>query len=677
MSRRRGLLSLFGLICASLTALLPVPVHAAQGDLQLIAQTFNIAADGSLTATIAVPATLVGTDLSTALIAVTVDQRVEKREDLAPIINRSLARPDDTVAISPACCPGPQPGQYTFAIPLEIAEVLPGALSIPRAGLYPVTIALQRDGRIVSTVLTFINRLPAPEEPPGDTDPLAVATAIGTHSAIHLDSKGTTSLDDQPTTAEMTALADTLDALNANRFPSTVRIQPEVLNALQVLQPALFTRLTASLQLNQVLAEPLWPLDPSAAAAAGQGPLYTSWLRDGQDRLTSLGLGPAVVTRSTIFVDQPISGAGASLRRDQGAGLMVMSPQMYDDLLPVGAIGKYSDYTGELFAAELPNDTVFDVAVVDHAISDLIARPLETPELTRIYAVADLLALRQRFETEGEPLRRHSVVIASPDLGVPDAALLGSITALITTTPGLAAATLDDVASRTDRYLNDGAEQPVTLPDLDGAAVQKRIFRQAQLLNEINTVASMLPEDNDRPKGWRDLANLLPTTALDDLDAETMDDTIRAELAEIRDAIQVPATYTVNLPGRQSTVRVRLLNTSDTPLLVRVQLTSPSRKLVFTNDPLPVLLAPGIPTNIPIDVKALSNGTSEVTLEVLTPSNVGLGDPVPLQFRVNALGVANVLTIALFLLVVLWWLLHFRSTRRKRQQSPPATLPNL
>jgi Family of unknown function (DUF6049) len=677
VSRWRGLLSLFGLICASFTALLPVPVHAAEGDLQLIAQNFNIAADGSLTATIAVPARLADTDLSTALLAVTVEQRVEKREDVALIINRSLARRDDTVAISPACCAGPEPGQYTFSIPLEIAEVLPSALSIPRAGLYPVTIALQRDGRILSTVLTFINRLPAADESPGDTEPMAVGTAIGTHSTVHLDSKGTTSLDNEPTVAEMTALADTLDALNTNKFPSTVRIAPEVLNGLQDLQPALFARLIASLQFHEVLAEPQWPLDPSAAAAAGQGPLYTSWLRDGQDRLTNLGLGPAIITRSTIFVDQPMSVEGLALRRNLGAGLMVMAPQLYDDLVPDGAIGRYSDYTGDLFAADLPTDTVFDVAVVDHTISDLLVHPLETPELTRIYAVADLLALRQKLETEGASLWRHAVLVATPDIGVPDATLLGAITALIATTPGLAAATLDDVAARTDRYLNDGEEQPVTLPVLDGASVQRRIFRQAQLMNDINTVASMLPEDNERPQGWRDLTALLPTTALDEVDAETMDDTIRTELAEIRDAVQVPTAYTVNLPGRRSTVRVRLLNTSEIPLRVRVKLSSPSGKVVFTNDPQPVLLAPGVPTNIPINVKALSNGTSSVSLDVFTPSDVQIGDTVQLQFRVNALGVANVLTIAAFLLVVLWWLLNFRSARRKRRQPRPATLPEL
>jgi Family of unknown function (DUF6049) len=667
-----------GLVCALIVApllvpVLAVPVRAADDDdLQLISQNFNIAADGALTATIALPPDLAATDLSTALFAITVEQRVENREDLGAIITRELLRRDDTVAISPICCATSEPGRYAISIPLEIAEIRPDALSIPRAGLYPVTIAIQRDGRILSTLLTFINRLPAADEQEGDTDPISVAMAIGTHSTVHLDSKGTTSLDEASTIDEMTALADTLDALDANKFPSTVRIAPEVLNGLQVLQPTLFARLISSLQLHQVVAEPVWPLDPSAAAFAGQGSLYTSWLRDGQAKLTSLGLGPAIVTRSTIFVDHPISDAGATLQYDQGAGLMVMTPDVYEDL--DGSIGQFSQYRGELVDAQLSNNTHLDGAVVDPTISDLLLHPLATPEQTRIYALANLLALRQRLETEGASLQRHAVVIGTRDLGVPDAALVASITALLAETPGLKPATLDDVALRTDRLIAGGEEQPVTLPDIEDVGLQKRIFRQVQLNNEINAVASMLPDDNERPKGWRELSALLPTTALDDPGAEAMDNTIRAELAVIRDAVQIPTAYTVNLPGRQSTVRIRLLNTSDTPLLIKVQLTSPPGKLVFTNDPQPVLLAPGVPTNIPIPVKALSNGTSGVTLDVSTPNDVALGKPVPLKFRVNALGVGNILTVALFGLVLLWWLLHWRSTRRRRRQPEPATL---
>ena len=91
----------------------------------------------------------------------------------------------------------------------------------------------------------------------------------------------------------------------------------------------------------------------------------------------------------------------------------------------------------------------------------------------------------------------------------------------------------------------------------------------------------MLPDDSDKPKAWRDLADLLPTTALDDHAAEGMVTSDRAELAEVRNAVQMPTPYTVNLPGRRSTVRIRFVNNSDVPLKIKVRLSSPSGKLVF------------------------------------------------------------------------------------------------
>jgi hypothetical protein len=664
-------IALLGFICASFAVLLPAQVDAAQDDLQLISQSFNVAADGSLTATIALPAELADIDPSTALIAVTVYERVNKREDLVQIMSGALPRPDDTVAISPACCAGPQSGQFTISIPFETAEVLPNALSIPRSGLYPVTIAVQRDGQVLSRILTFVNRLPAAGEAT-EPDAMSVAVAIGTHSTIDIDSKGTKSLDPSAV-EEGTALADTLDALDVSKFPATVRIGPAVLAGLQQLDQALFTRLIASLQLHQVVAETEWPLDRSAAASAGQDSLYTSWLRDGQDRLVGLGLGPALISRSTILVDQPIGAEGATLSRNLGAGLMVMTPGIYDQL--DGSIKDFSDYTGELVAAQLPNDTVFDIAVVDHRISDLLVHPLATTEQTRIYALAELLALRQGIETSGASLQRHSVVIAEPDLGVPDAALLGSIAALISETPGLAPATVDDVALRTDRLLIDGEERPVTLPSLDGDELEQRVFKQAVLNNDIAAAASMLPDDDERPGDWRELSNLLPTTALSDADADAMIAQVESEVEAIKAAVQMPSAYTVNLAGRRSTVRVRFVNTADVPLKIKVQLTSPSGKLVFANDPEPEVLPPGVPFNVDIDVEARSNGTSGVSLDVSTPNDVPLGDTVPLKFRVNALGAGNVLTAALFGLVLLWWLQHMRSAWRKRRQRSPATLP--
>lgn len=672
MTPRQGLLALFGLVCTSLIVWQPPTVEAAQGDLQLVTQSFNVPADGSLTATLALPAKLAETDLATASIVVTAYPVVNDRESVNNLIGPpiSLPLPNDVVTISPGCCAGPQPGQFTVTVPLEVDASRPDALNLPNAGLYPVTFAVQRDGRVVSEVLSFVNRLPAAGEK-ANLDPMPIAMAIGTHSAVHLDSKATISVD--PTTVtEMTSLADTLDVLDANKFPATVRVTPAVLNGLQELNSTLFDRLIAALQLHRVVAEPQWPLDPSAAAAVKQDLLYASWLRDGQDRFAGLGLGPAVVSSASILVDAPIAADGAALRRLGGAQLMVITPKIYDGLK--GTIKILSDNKGELVPADLPGGAVLDIAVVDYHISDLLAHPLATPELTRIYAVAGLLALRQSILISGESAQRHAVVIGTPDLGVPDASLLNSITALIGNTPGLAAATLDDVALRTDRLLINGQEQPVTLPSSSGGALATRIFTQAALSNEIDAVASMLPNDNERPKGWRDLADLLPTTALDDAAAEGMVTNIRAELASIRDAVQIPTAYTINLPGKRSTVRIRFLNNSDTPLKIKVSLTSPPGKLVFINDDQPVTLEPGVPVQIAIPVEARSSGTSGASLEVSTPNDAPIGSIVPLKFHVNVL-FGNVLTVVLFGLVLLWWLEHFRATRKKRRSRAPATLP--
>lgn len=671
------MLACFGLNLATFTLLVgtPAPVEAAQGDLQLISQTFNVPADGSVTATLALPARLAGTDVTTAEVVVTVYQRIEDRAETGRVIDAAAdgdyPRPDDVVTISPGCCVGSQPGQFTVTVPLEVAEVSPAALSIPRPGLYPLTVALQRDGKVLASMLSFFNRLPGADES-NDTRAMNVAVAISTRSTIHVDSSGRVSLD-STAAAEATTLAEALEALTANQFPATVRVTPRVLSVLREREPDLFTRLITSLQAHQVVVEPQWPLDASVAAAAQQDQLYTAWWRAGKDSLRELGLGPSLISTSSVLVDSAIGSAGASLRRNLGAELIVMSPEVYDDL--DGSIQAFTDFTGGLVSADLPNGTSIDIAVVDHIISEMLAHPLASPELTRIYVVANLLGLRQDIVTSGASAGRHSVVIAAPDLGVPDPRLLGAITALIVETPGLTPTTVDEVGFQTDRLLVDGEESSVTLPAANATDLRERIFRRAVLGNEIDAVASMLPDDDQRPQEWRDLSDLLPTSALDDSSADGVTTSIRSDLAEIRDAVQIPTSYTINLPGRRSTVRLRFLNNADVPLKIKVQLSSPSGKLVFANSDIPYVLDPGVPREVEIGVEARANGTSGVSLDVSTPNDVPLGATVALKFRVRALGLGNVLTGAVFALVLVWWLNHVRTNWRRRRRAEPATLP--
>ena len=423
--------------------------------------------------------------------------KIDKRETLVQIIRAPLPRPTDTVEIPSAAWERPAFNQINLIIPLQSGAAAVDALSVSVAGLYPVQIAVRIGNKTLSAMLTFINRVGALTVDDSDTDPMAIGMAIGTHSTIRVDHTGASRLE-TAAIDEMTRLAESLEAIGT-KMPVTIRVDPGVAASLQRTDPALFDRLVAHLQQQQLIAEPLWPFDPSAAAAAGQQTLYTTWLRDGASSLSGLVNSP--ISRGTIFADQPISADGAELRSNLGASLMVMTPATYYDL--DGAINDYSDYFGELFAAELSGDESIDAAVIDNEISELLSTASPVPAQVAVYAVAHLLATRQGVEASGGTARRHAVVIAMPDLGVPPADLIGRIAALIAETPGLRATGLDEIGLNTDRYVSDGQEQRITLPQVDGVAVQERSSKRATITNEIDVVASMLPADDGRPADWR------------------------------------------------------------------------------------------------------------------------------------------------------------------------------
>ena len=239
----------------------------------------------------------------------------------------------------------------------------------------------------------------------------------------------------------MTTLADTLDALDANKFPATIRIAPAVLNGLQQLEPDAvrptdrFAATSSGRRRTAVAARSI-----GCRCRPDRSSLYTSWRRDGQApscrasdsvQRSSARRRSSSTTRSAPRVPRCASTCGA--------GLMVMTPS---DLRRARRHDRrLQRLQGRAVAAQLPNNTTLDVAVVDrHHLATARRIPLATPAQTSIYAVADLLALRQSIEIVGRERAaacrrdRRRPISASP---MPQ--LLGSITALIAETPGLAA----------------------------------------------------------------------------------------------------------------------------------------------------------------------------------------------------------------------------------------------
>jgi hypothetical protein len=371
--------------------------------------------------------------------------------------------------------------------------------------------------------------------------------------------------------------------------------------------------------------------------------------------------------RTAQFVDHTVTTPGATLLRDLGTRLLVLTPDVYQSL--DGSLGGFADTT-QLVGIALDDDAQLEGAIVDRRIADTLERTAKDPTLTAIQVVADLLAARQRALLDDDVAARHSIVIGTNDLGVPDPATLAVITELIADTPGLQSADLDQVATRTTRQQVLGDDVVVRLPDtVDAGALATRVQTQTDLATEATSTGSMLPDGDQRPANWAAFIAILPTTALDDDAVATIAGRLRAEYDAIRNAVGMPTPFSFSLTGRSSTIRLNFRNDSDTPLTIRVVLDSP--KLRFPDPDQIETLPPHSVHEVLVRVEARSNGDFGVSLNVLTPQgdveHARLAPTVALTASLNALsGLGNLVTGAAILMLAAWWFRHWRAVRRKR-----------
>jgi len=642
----------------------PPHTHAAPPTpLTLVSQAdgFNVAANGVFSIIVEVPGSLPLDSLAGADITVTAYGQVADTDDVTAALDGDLQRSIDAVDVPLTDAGRPQAQQLAINVPTETSTRTAPALQLSRAGLYPVIIEIRMNGEVVAEMLTFIHRLPAPgEDQPAD---LGVALVVATTQPVQLGDANAVQVD-EASRAELTRLADVLDA---SAMPVTVRLTPQVLQAVDVVDPALADRLIGLLQANDVLSAPELPLDASAAAAAEQGPLYAQWLRDGEDLLAQEASIRAV--RTIAFVDQPLSTAGGAMLRDLGTRLLVFTPAVYDTT--PDSLGGFTDTT-QLVRVDLGGSALLDAAIIDRRFTDVLAKPSTDPALTAVYTVTKLLATAQGIvDTGGDP-SRHSVVMGATGLGLPDTAVLASVSTLLAATPGLLPVTVDEASSRTDTLLLDGVEVRVGLPASTKADITDRIRTANALTFDLTTTGSMLPSDDPRPAAWSDTIGILPTSALSDPDVAGIAAGLTDEFAAIRASVEAPPPFSFVLTGQSSMIRLRFHNNGPTELTVRLRMAS--AKLVFPLGDQFAVLAPNTVTEVEIPVETRANGRFPVSLEVFTPvGDIAIVPPVPLTAQVNALsGLGNLITGALVLVLVTWWAHHVLAGRRRRHASAAA-----
>ncbi|MET0908653.1 MAG: DUF6049 family protein, partial [Ilumatobacteraceae bacterium] len=279
-------------------------------------------------------------------------------------------------------------------------------------------------------------------------------------------------------------------------------------------------------------------------------------------------------------------------------------------------------------------------------------------------------------QADDEPRLHRSRVLSTPDLHAPDPRLLLGLETLLTTTPSVEFAQASTLTGRTDVQERAGEPVRVELPAEAGPSLIERIALIDSTALSAASAGTMLPEDDPRPAAWAAELQGLISTSVSDADAAASTARIQSEADTIRGSVAAPDPFSFTLTGRSGDIELQLTNTSPDPLTVILR--ASSQKLTFPDSQEPVVgprdanagdhtftLRPNEESTVVIPVRAKSNGTSPITVQLLTPAGELIDDPVTISATVTAFtGLGQVLTAGFVLVLLTWWATHWRSRRR-------------
>lgn len=546
----------------------------------------------------------------------------------------------------------------TLDVPTDSGTSVGERLKFDAPGLYPVRtelLAATGQGGLlpVATHGTIVQRLAGPAATASTPRPLdlSVITAI------------------RPGDAAAAARFDEAVGLAADvDGPVTIDAPPPVVAEAASTDDGA-AALAEALTGDEFTSVPAVPLDVSSAVAVDRADEFARLLSAGEDMLTA-AVPTTPSRRNTWIVLEPLSSAGAQELRDLGVRLLVMSQDMYratiDDELPA---------TDLLATVALPDGGTLPLLVVDSISDDLTADATDEILSTSTAIEWAVETITSMLVDDTARLDR-SRVLSTPDIGVPDPRLLQGLEALAATTPSVEFTLASTLTGTTDVQAVGGQPLVVDLPADAGPSLAERVALIDATALSAASAGSMLPADDPRPQRWADELGALLTTAIDDDEAAAVAADVQAEADAVRDAVVPPTPFTFTLTGRSGDIEVQVGNTSPDPLAVILRMSSP--KLSFPDSTPPdadpgatdtgdhqVTLRPNDETSLIIPVRAKSNGTSPIRVEVLTPAGESIAEPVTITSRVTAFtGLGQVLTAAFVLVLLSWWFAHWRGKRR-------------
>lgn len=632
------------------------PVSAPAGTLRLASQTPWVSATGSFDLRLVTRGITVA-DLD---LVVTVHDRVRSRSEFVRTMQGRLLRfPVMRVSRPLDDVPADSQGLVSVSLPIGTAAGSdPSSLPPLRAGVYPVTVALQAPGgEVVDQLVTYLVRLP--DGPAAGALEVAWVQPVSAPVAIQPD--GELVLPDD-SRAGVIALAAAV--ARSRDVPMTLDVTPDTAAALGATE---LSSLRSVLDgTHPLLAAPYVDVDPSALVAVGRGDDLAVQRQVGEGVLLA-ALGSRGDPR-TWSAEQTVTPPALARLRSLGVTRLVVPESA---LAPLGRRVAGATTLARPFTIRAGGGTVVEGAVADAGLAGHF-RSNGDQVLAAYQFLADLAVLF--FDAPGAT---RGVVVRPPRRWRPSAAFLGTALPALAQHSVLRPVSLDQLFADVRPVQDDDGDPVTRVPSSTRleTTLPGRLLTAAH--RALTDVVSLTGPDSPQAEATRRRLLAGEADGLGTSGRTALLASAQVTYDEIRGRLRLPADRTFRLTAREGTMPVTVIN--DNPVPVRIDLALSSEKLDFTDVQAKdrsrmvvggFVLRPGITTSA-VRVRARASGTFSLRAEVLVPGGRSL---VRSQYTIRSTvfsGAGVLLSIGAGVFLLLWWVRHWRTVRRARRLVDP------
>jgi hypothetical protein len=644
-----ALLIVLGATC-SLLGVLPHQTRAANAavvapiDVRLVAQNFNVLAGTQFRFTIGVPDTAVRNQLeqdTTTTLRITAFAPVVTREQVRSIT--AGADPVGQLAVADLQLiqlARTETNNYTAFLSTTART---NSLRLTKDGVYPIQISFTQNGQPVSKLTTFVNFFSSTIE----TARLPIAIASTVTTPLALAPNGTIAISD----ATRKQLADLAQSLEGGAAPLSVQVSPEILDGLvRSTQPVdidLLARLQTAFANHDLLRAPFVPFDPSSAMRTGRANDFYQ-VRGLGDEIIELRNGEKNLSPNIWFSNVLVDADGAELLSGFSVHTVVLTP---DAATKIGTLDNYAKpYRISGDVALRTTDPVFAKTLSSNQIN---------PVITAYSLAAELLAQRQEVIDGGGVLSSNFVILTTTSGAPINNALLTPLAIAIDRAPQLRLRALSSLPRA------NSEATLVKIPRSNGVDVSIAGKAIDSLVDELASTSMMLPPDAPQYVAWTTSQLVMLDDRLSNEEFASYFKGFRNQLRILRASVNVPESLSFTLGGRESDLRLQLRNDAAVDLTVSVKISS--AKLQFPDEERIVTVPANGAIDLVIPVVARASGRFPIEVVLYTPDGlVQAGQRVQLTARVAAIaGLGLVVSGAAALVLLAWWLSHWRTKRRE------------